>query len=106
MSSGMPLIGLLVVLLAGCAADPRYVASGMSSAEVGSRYGKPVATGRLPGGEEYWDYTTQPFGYRNERVTFASDGRVSEVRNLLTEENIRGLHPGMAPGEVVTLVGP
>ena len=101
-----PCIAVLVALLAGCASDPRYIASGMSSAEVGSRFGKPVATGRLPGGEEYWDYTTQPFGYRNERVTFTSEGRVREVRNLLTEETIRGLHAGMTPGEVLILVGP
>lgn len=107
MRLGSPLfVALFVALLAGCATDPRFIASGMSSAEVGSRFGKPVATGRLPSGEEYWDYTTQPFGYRNERVVFSPEGRVREVHNLLTEENIKGLHAGMSGNEVAVLVGP
>jgi outer membrane protein assembly factor BamE (lipoprotein component of BamABCDE complex) len=98
---------LLVALLAGCASDPRYdVSAGMTAADVSSRVGKPVAAGRLPGGEEYWDYSSQPFGYTIERVTFAPDGRVREVRNLLTEDNIKGLRAGMSAQAVVAVVGP
>jgi outer membrane protein assembly factor BamE (lipoprotein component of BamABCDE complex) len=98
---------LVAALLAGCAADPRYdVSIGMTSADVGARVGKPVASGRLPGGEEYWDYSSQPFGYTIQRVTFAPDGRVREVRNLLTEQNFAGLRAGMTPDEVMAVVGP
>lgn len=97
----------LVVLLAGCASDPRYsISPGMATSDVSARAGKPVATGRLPGGEEYWDYSTQPFGYRIDRVTFTSDGHVREVRNLLTEENLKHLQKGMTPEQVAGVVGP
>ncbi len=97
---------LVVAALAGCAANPQRVSPGMSGSEVSAMLGKPVGTGRLPGGVEYWDYSRQPFGFSNERVTFTADGRVREVRNLLTEENFGNLHKGMTPEEVRLVVGP
>ena len=98
---------LLLAALVGCAANPqRNISPGMTGSEVSAALGKPVASGRLPGGEEYWDYSQQPFGYRIDRVTFAPDGRVREVRNLLTEQNIKNLHAGMTPAEVLAVVGP
>ena len=98
---------LLLAALAGCAATPqRNISPGMSESEVGAALGKPAATGRLPSGEEYRDYSAQPFGYRIDRVTFTPDGRVRETRNLLTEANFKNLHAGMTPAEVLAVVGP
>ena len=65
-----------------------------------------VAEGRLPDGETYRDYSTQPFGFRIERETIGPDGRVREVRNLLTEDNFKRLQVGMTPDEVRAIVGP
>jgi hypothetical protein len=65
-----------------------------------------VAEGRLPDGEAYRDYSTQPFGFTIQRETYGPDGRVREVRNLLTEANFKNLHEGMTPQEVVAVVGP
>jgi outer membrane protein assembly factor BamE (lipoprotein component of BamABCDE complex) len=97
----------ILAALAGCAADPqRNISAGMSESEVSSQLGKPVAIGRLPSGEEYWDYSRQPFGYTISRVTFTADGRVREVRNLLTEDNFKNLRVGMTPDEVAAVVGP
>ena len=97
---------LVAAALAGCAANPqREISPGMSGSEVSAALGKPLATGRLPGGEEYWDYSRQPFGFSNERVTFGADGRVRDVRNLLTEENFGNLHKGMTADEVRRVVG-
>ena len=102
-----PLLSLLVLAaLAGCASGARNIAPGMSENEVGARFGKPVAAGRLAGGEEYRDYSVQPFGYSISRVTFTPDGRVREVRNLLTEDNFKNLRVGMTPDEVLGVVGP
>ena len=67
---------------------------------------QPVAGGRLPSGEEYRDYSTQPFGYTIERETYGPEGKVREVRNLLTEENFKSLRVGMTPEEVAAVVGP
>lgn len=96
---------LVVAALAGCAASPQ-VSPGMSGKEVGAALGKPLATGHLPDGAEYWDYSTQPYGFSNDRVTFTPDARVRDVRNLLTEENFRNLHKGLTPEEVRLIVGP
>jgi outer membrane protein assembly factor BamE (lipoprotein component of BamABCDE complex) len=98
---------LLVAALAGCAASPQSTISvGMRENEVSDALGQPVATGRLPTGEEYWDYSRQPFGYTNERVTFTAYGLVRDVRNLLTEDNFKNLRSGMTPEQVEGVVGP
>ncbi|MFN2646177.1 MAG: hypothetical protein ABR570_14400 [Burkholderiales bacterium] len=78
----------------------------MSENEVDARIGKPVASGRLPSGEEYRDYSRQPFGYTIERVTFTPQGRVRDVHNLLTEANFGNLRAGMTPEDVAATVGP
>src|SRR5204862_6362791 len=80
------LLAVCSALLLGCAADVhRAVSPGMASAEVGSLVGKPTASGQLPDGSAYWDYSRQP--YYTDRVTFGPDDRVREVPNLLTEQN-------------------
>ena len=92
-------------LLLGCAADVhRAVSPGMASAEVGAHVGKPTTIGRLPDGSAYWDYSRQP--YYTSRVSFGSDDRVRDVRNLLTEQNFENLREGMTLQEVVATVGP
>lgn len=98
---------LASAVLGGCAFAPeRAIAPGMSGTEVSSRLGQPVAAGRLASGEAFRDYSRQSFGYTISRVTFGADGRVREVRNLLTEDNVRNLHAGMTPDEVAAVVGP
>jgi hypothetical protein len=97
---------LVVAVLAGCAADPRSIAPGMSASELDARFGAPAAAGRLASGEEYRDYSRQPFGYTISRVTFTAEGRVREAHNLLTEDNFKNLHVGMTPEEVRAVVGP
>lgn len=85
-----PLHSLLVMaMLAGCGSGRQL-----------------VAEGRLPGGEAYRDYSTQPFGFRIERETYGPDGGLREVHNLLTEDNFKNLRAGMTPDQVVSLVGP
>src|SRR5579859_5209483 len=92
---------LAAAMLGGCASAVHHgLSAGMTGAEVSSRVGKPIATGRLPGGVEYWDYSSQPFGYTIERVTFTPEGHVHDVRDLLTEQNFAGLQPGMTADEV------
>src|SRR5262245_52569665 len=88
------------IALAGCTANvPRVVLPGMAATEVSARAGKPVAEGRFASNEPYWDYTDQPFGHANYRVTFGPDDRVRDVRNLLTEENLVNIQPRMTQKE-------
>jgi outer membrane protein assembly factor BamE (lipoprotein component of BamABCDE complex) len=94
--------------MSACAVDrlPALVSPGASATDVEARMGKPIAQGLLPNGERYWDYTLQPLGYHNYRVTFAPDERVQAVQDLLTSQNIARVEPGMSRAQVVDIVGP
>lgn len=95
---------LAALALAGCATDPsRVLSPGMAANDVSARLGKPVAEGRLPSQEAYWDYTREPYGYY--RVTFGRNEQVREVRDLHTEQNFLNLRPGMTHAEVRAIVG-
>lgn len=98
----------VALALAGCAVDrlPALVTPGASASDVEARMGKPVAQGVLPNGAAYWDYTLQPMGYHNYRVTFAPDERVQSVDDLLTSRNIARIEPGMSRAQVIDIVGP
>lgn len=100
-----PLLALAAFALAGgCATSAQYAVSpGMPANEVSARLGKPVAEARLADGGTYWDYRRDPYGYY--RVTFGADGRVREMRNLLTEQNFGNLRAGMTQSEVEAIVG-
>ncbi len=98
---------VLLCALAGCAARVgTSVKPGMAQAEVARLGGKPIAEGRLPSGEAYWDYTLQPSGYYTYRVVFGPDGAVREVSNLLTQQNFLKLKLGMSESDVEALLGP
>jgi len=101
-------LALVALALGGCAVDrlPELVAPGASATDVEARMGKPIAQGALPNGARYWDYTLQPFGYHNYRVTFAPDERVQAVQDLLNNQNIARIEPGMSRAQVVDIVGP
>ena len=101
-------ITVVALAVGGCAVDrlPEVVTPGASATDVEARMGKPIAQGVLPSGETYWDYTLQPFGYHNYRVTFAPDQRVQAVQDLLTKDNIARLEPGMSRAQVLDIVGP
>ena len=102
------LVVIACITLAGCAVDrlPALVTPGASATDVEARVGKPIAQGVLPNGETYWDYTLQPMGYHNYRVTFASDERVQAVQDLLTAQNIARVEYGMSRAQVLDIVGP
>src|SRR5919197_2311490 len=105
---GRALTFAVALALYGCAVDrlPSLVTPGASATDVEARMGKPIAQGLLPNGERYWDYTLQPLGYHNYRVTFAPDERVQSVQDLLTNQNIARLAPGMSRAQVLDIVGP
>ena len=97
----------IIAILAGCASTGdvyRDVIPGMASSDVAARAGKPTVAGKLIDGGAYWDYSRQP--YYTSRVSFGSDDRVRDVRNLLTEQNFENLREGMTLQEVVATVGP
>ena len=91
---------LAALALAACATTDltQAVRPGMTPDEVSAKVGKPVQQG-----DSFWDYSRQPWGYY--RVTFGPDKRVSEVRDLHTEDNFRKLQPGMTEKQVADTIG-
>jgi hypothetical protein len=96
------------VLLSACAVDrlPNLVTPGTAATQVEAELGKPVAQGVLPDGQPYWDYTLQPFGYHNYRVSYGPDERVRAVQDLLTKDNIARIAPGLSREQVLDILGP
>ena len=96
------------VVVSACAVDrlPGLVTPGTAATQVEAELGKPVAEGVLPDGQPYWDYTLQPFGYHNYRVSYGPDERVRAVQDLLAKDNIARITPGMSREQVLDIVGP
>ena len=93
---------LFLLCLAGCA-SLESIEPGTPASEVESRYGKPVAQGRLASDETYRDFSKEPYGYY--RLTFGPDERLRELKNLHTQENFAAIRPGMTQADVVQVVG-
>src|SRR5262245_6188467 len=79
---------LLAALLAGCA-GPRSLVPGQSTeADVRSRLGAPKDTRTEPNGDLVWEYPTGPEGFTTYAVRMGADGKVKEVTQLVTEEQL------------------
>ena len=67
---------------------------------------KPSATLTLPDGGERRFYTTGPAGMQTFRVDVSPEGRVIAKRQVLTEDVLLQIAPGMKATEVFALIGP
>jgi len=98
----------IAFILGGCAVDrvPYVVQVGTPAPQVEAQMGKPTVEGVAANGDRYWDYSTQPLGYYNYRVTFGPDDRVRDVQNLVTQKNADSVEPGMTRAQVMGILGP
>lgn len=100
--------GLLgLALLAGC--DQQRIAKleeGVSTeADVRREFGEPVAVFPEPDGSRTLEYPRQPEGWQNYFITIGPDGRMSALRQVLTDTNFARVRPGMDKAEVRRLLG-
>ena len=104
--AGLALLGTVLVL-AGC--DPQRVAKleeGVSTeVEVRKQFGDPVTITVKPDGSRVFDYPRQPEGWTNYVITIGADGKMSSLRQLLTEDNFARVRPGMDQLEVRQMLG-
>lgn len=92
----------LAALLGGCAS----VSPGQSEADVRARMGAPTDTRTDSNGDKLWEYATGPEGFHTRLVRIGTDGRVKEVTELLTEENLARVIPGKTTrAEVRNMLG-
>ena len=96
---------LFAAALTGCA-SPRSFAPGASMVEVLAKAGPPTDIRMDRNGDELWEYTTGPQGTVTYLVRAGTDGRVSEITQLLTEDRMNTIVPGkMTKADVRQILG-
>jgi hypothetical protein len=83
----------VAIALAACTI-PTQVAQGTSREEVIARIGQPTSVVSLPGGGQRLQYSLQPAGQLAWMVDLDTAGRVTRVRQVLTEDEFQRIVPG------------
>jgi len=97
---------LSIAALAGCV-GPRAMVPGQSTiVEMRARVGTPTDIRFDRNGDELWEYATGPMGYETYLVRIGTDGKVKEVTQILTEDQMLKLVPGtMTKADARNLLG-
>lgn len=102
-------VGSLLALLAAAGCDEQRIAEleeGVSTeTQVRQQFGEPVTIETLADGRRVFEYPRQPQGWTNVFITLGPDGRMSSLRQVLTEANFAKVSTGMAQHEVRALLG-
>ncbi len=99
---------LVLAALAGLAACDRVekLEEGVSTEiQVRKEFGDPVTITTEADGSRVFDYPRQPEGWTNYIIKFGADGKMSSLRQLLTEDNFARIQPGMTQLEVRQRLG-
>lgn len=102
-------LGLLALagLLAAC--DPQNISEleeGVSTeADVRRQFGEPVQLTERADGSKLLAYPRQPEGWTNYEAEIGADGKLTALRQLLTEANFAQVQPGMAQAAVAKRLG-
>jgi hypothetical protein len=83
-----------IALLGGCANPRALVAGQFTEADVRAHMGAPNDTRVDPTGDRIWEYATGPEGFYTHMVRIGADGRVKEVNQALTDEQLAKIVPG------------
>ena len=92
--SGALLLLTCVVLTGGCASPRSLVAGQSTEADARARLGSPTDTRVDRNGDRLWEYATGPEGVVTYLVRFGADGKVKDVTQLLTEDQLAKVVPG------------
>jgi len=92
---------VLIGALAGCAMPGAVVPNTTTADELMQRMGKPTDTRTQPQGGELWDYARGPEGTETWRYEIDRNRIVRGVTQLLTEERLRQIVPGVTTDAAV-----
>jgi hypothetical protein len=96
---------LSIAAFAGCA-SPRSFVPGSSIVDMRARAGTPTDIRFDRNGDELWEYAQGPEGFETYLVRVAADGKVKEVSQLLTDDQLMKITPGtMTKADVRNLLG-
>jgi hypothetical protein len=98
---------LIIAALLGSCSGARSLVPGQSTeADVRAAMGAPKDTRKDANGDLIWEYPTGPEGFTNYAVRMGTDGRVKEVTQLVTEEQLDKIVVGKSnQAEVRRLLG-
>jgi hypothetical protein len=100
----LPLLSLAAALwFPGCAFSP--VTTGMDETQLQARMGKPETVRKGADGSQIWEYPRGPLGRQTYMVTLGPDQKVSQVRQVLTDEYFAKVTTGMSRDEVRQILG-
>lgn len=98
---------LLLTTLAGCVLPGSIAPDTTTADELVKKLGKPDDVRPNPNGGENWDYTFGPEGFFSWRYTVDGKRVVRKVEQLLTEERLFQVMPGVSrEADVVEALGP
>ena len=96
---------LVIATLAGCA-SPRSFAPGSSIVDMRARAGTPTDIRFDRNGDELWEYAQGPVGTETYLVRVGLDGKVKDVTQLLTDDQLMTIVPGtMTKADVRHVLG-
>jgi hypothetical protein len=96
---------LAIAALAGCA-SPTAFAPGSSIVDVRARVGTPTDIRFDRNGDELWEYAQGPMGFQTYLVRVGADGKVKEVSQILTEDQLLKVIPAtMTKADARNLLG-
>jgi hypothetical protein len=98
---------MLLGLLFGCDAQRiEKLEEGVSTeADVRRQFGEPASVTLHADGSKSLEYPRQPEGWTNYEIGIGADGKMSSLRQLLTEANFARVSAGMDTLQVQALLG-
>ena len=102
-----PLLLCAAALLSACDTErATRLEEGVSTeADVRRQFGEPVQLTERADGSKLLAYPRQPEGWTNYEAEIGADGKLTALRQLLTEANFAKVQPGMAQAAVAKLLG-
>src|ERR1700745_4064980 len=98
---------LVALALAACASyDGRTLPPGASEGEVRALMGTPGLEVPLEGGGKRLAYPKGPLGVETFMADLGPDGRLVQVRNVLTDGVFDSMRPGITEQDVLRMIGP
>ena len=101
----LALILALSAALPGCALYPTIEPGQTTEAQVLATYGQPTRRWQEAGGITILEYATQPMGVSCFMFSLDDQGRVTNVRDALSDTNLARVQVGMTEAEVDRLLG-
>lgn len=100
------LLLLAIAALAGCIGPQALVPGQSTVVDMRARVGTPTDIRFDRNGDELWEYASGPSGYYTYLVRVGSDGKVKEVSQILTDDQLMKIVPGtMTKADVRNLLG-